>query len=178
FANLECQQGDSYGFCVTSLECSNFGGTSLGSCARGFGTCCFKSLTTCDTTSNMNVTYIRNPDWSSATTSSGTCNYYIERAANVCQLRLDFEKFEMYIPSADGDTDDGKCDNDKLTITPKSADTFDYFCGKMPPKFHYYVDVRDISTDTHTNFQFTMGSAVTQSRYWSIRVTQVSCDMR
>lgn len=40
-ANRGCGGGDNSGTCYTASECLQRGGTSIGSCARGFGVCCY-----------------------------------------------------------------------------------------------------------------------------------------
>ena len=44
FQNLECKGTETDGIigtCLSSTECSDAGGSSLGNCAAGFGTCCY-----------------------------------------------------------------------------------------------------------------------------------------
>ena len=44
FQNAECyaseSSGSEYGTCYTASECSDFGGTAYGTCAKGYGVCC------------------------------------------------------------------------------------------------------------------------------------------
>merc|ERR1712083_642167 len=48
------------GTCYTSSECSNRGGKSDGSCAGGFGVCCYFEFN-CGKTTSENATYFTNP---------------------------------------------------------------------------------------------------------------------
>ena len=40
FPNNPCQGTDSNGTCYSAEECSHRGGSSVGSCASGYGVCC------------------------------------------------------------------------------------------------------------------------------------------
>ncbi|CAL4167319.1 unnamed protein product, partial [Meganyctiphanes norvegica] len=97
FPNEMCTVGSTMGLCVTATECSDLGGTKIGDCARGYGTCCYKAIK-CGESSSMNVTYIQNADYPGTTSSSGTCTHMIMRQDNVCKLRLDFVDFELSDP--------------------------------------------------------------------------------
>merc|ERR1712001_729326 len=62
------------GTCYTSEECSDKGGTSIGSCAEGYGVCC--------------------------TFSVGKCTPQIcPTTSNICQIRLELETFVITGPS-------------------------------------------------------------------------------
>ncbi|CAL4135402.1 unnamed protein product, partial [Meganyctiphanes norvegica] len=42
FTNIMCTVGNVMGFCVTASECTYvYEGNRIGSCARGYGTCCY-----------------------------------------------------------------------------------------------------------------------------------------
>ena len=101
------------------------GGTSIGSCASGFGTCCFVSQKTCGGTISENITYIQNPGYGGSYDGSSSCGYIIKQvrchlilenqssatysnkfslqmADDICFIRLDFEKFITVEPATDG----------------------------------------------------------------------------
>lgn len=44
FANSECVVNGNSGTCYTASECRREGGTEIGSCARGFGVCCYSEF--------------------------------------------------------------------------------------------------------------------------------------
>ena len=44
FQNKECTVGTSNGVCFTPSECTENGGTNIGSCAFGYGVCCYCKL--------------------------------------------------------------------------------------------------------------------------------------
>ncbi|QQP34787.1 Putative LOC101744434, partial [Caligus rogercresseyi] len=112
-----------HGTCFTSEECADNGGTSDGNCASGFGVCCTFKVSTCGTSVTRNITYITNPSYPTAYTTSGTCTYTINRVNdNICQIRLDFDNLVLTEPAT------GECSNtntDKLTFTSPS--------GYVPP---------------------------------------------
>ena len=102
FPNDACQ-GESglTGTCLTASECTTRSGSNDGTCAAGFGICCLVVADTCTTTTiSHNNTYVRNPSYPSALTSSTsaqTCTYKVEKMSdeNICQLRLDFQTVEL-----------------------------------------------------------------------------------
>ena len=44
FANVECEAGGLQGLCQLEEECQESGGSNIGSCAQGFGVCCFSKF--------------------------------------------------------------------------------------------------------------------------------------
>merc|ERR1711913_107264 len=92
FANDPCGASNgSNGTCLSSNECSAISGTASGACADGFGVCCVLSIG-CGGSTTTNNTYIAQ----SSTTSSASCSYTVCPAStDICQIRIDFEKFVM-----------------------------------------------------------------------------------
>ncbi|XP_034478286.1 uncharacterized protein LOC117784605 [Drosophila innubila] len=87
--------GGATGTCLTRFKCMRQGGTVNGYCGT-YGVCCETNMA-CGTTTRLKRTIIRNP----ATFASDTCQYTIEAfSANVQQLRIDFEQFELPQPVA------------------------------------------------------------------------------
>ncbi|KAH8371136.1 hypothetical protein KR093_006312, partial [Drosophila rubida] len=83
------------GTCLTRFKCMRQGGTVNGYCGT-YGVCCETNMA-CGTTTRLKRTIIRNP----ASFASDTCQYTIEAySANVQQLRIDFEQFELPQPVA------------------------------------------------------------------------------
>ena len=71
-------------------------GQAEGSCASGFGTCCVMRLITCGGVVTTNVTQLQNPSFPATYTAGGTCVYLVKRQTdNICQIRLDFDKFSL-----------------------------------------------------------------------------------
>merc|ERR1739844_253497 len=89
------------GTCYTSEECSDKGGTSIGSCAEGYGVCCTFSIG-CGGASSEKCTYVE-----ISSPSAGQCNAQICPATtNICQIRLDLDTFVItgapHIPTVCG----------------------------------------------------------------------------
>merc|ERR1711997_1320332 len=99
FPNDQCTaKSDStmYGTCLTSTECNTNSGTVDGNCASGFGVCCTYTLSSCSTTVTQNCTYITNPSYPTSYTTTGSCAYTVTPlSTDICQLRLDFDNFDI-----------------------------------------------------------------------------------
>jgi len=154
------------GTCLAASECSTRGGTASGSCASGYGVCCTLQISCGDTTSTNN-TYLEQ----ASTTTSATCEYTVcPISTDICQIRIDFEKFVM----AGSSTTTGKkglCDADTMVIANPSGPNPPIFCGIMTGQ-HMYIEA---STSCHTMLA-TIGSLdTTTSREWSMRVSQIEC---
>ena len=110
-----------------------------------FGVCCVFMTSTCGDTITMNCSYIKNPSYPSALTSTSACSFTIGKCDNckiqfsmfkkhtisyfvfcvfqaVCDLRLDFERFTTNGPSLTTEANGGLC-QDMLTITTVSWPT-------------------------------------------------------
>ena len=77
-----------------------------------------------------NCTYFENPG--SSYNEAGTCYADVGRINdNICQLRLDFDEFEIrqpYSSSLGSDYQDGTCAYDTFSVT-NSQQTFPVICG-------------------------------------------------
>ncbi|XP_034942135.1 uncharacterized protein [Chelonus insularis] len=165
FANSECSGSNNLnGTCFTRRECSNYKGSSAGSCANGLGVCCtFKRE--CGTTTNVNNTYFTNPGYSYE--GGERCMITVYRCnSNICQLRIDFMELRLTQPNASG-----VCDIDFLLISGASSNV-PRICGENNNQ-HMYLDFKGdnpitISVDTNTDYSF--------SRRWNLRIQQIACD--
>ncbi|EFX82587.1 hypothetical protein DAPPUDRAFT_101194 [Daphnia pulex] len=92
------------GYCASLINCNLKKGISSGACPNG-GVCCTNSLTTCSGTVQYNNTY-----WQSPTTiyPDSSCVVTVkldpaiaEQRGPICQLRLDFEKFNIAQPNSE-----------------------------------------------------------------------------
>ncbi|KAM8712924.1 hypothetical protein ACLKA7_013282 [Drosophila subpalustris] len=87
--------GGATGTCLTRFKCMRQGGTVNGYCGT-YGVCCETNMA-CGTTTRLKRTIIRNP----GSFANGICQYTIEAfSANVQQVRIDFEQFELPQPVA------------------------------------------------------------------------------
>ncbi|CAL4076418.1 unnamed protein product, partial [Meganyctiphanes norvegica] len=155
------------GICYTARECQAIGGTSIGSCARGFGTCCYQQMTCGGSTSN-NCTYLISPNYPGTYNAAQTCSMRITRSSDTCQLRMDFVDFESIKPD-----EFGVCNEDQFTVEGEMK--FTYLCGSAPTDWHFYLDVSGKANPTVFNF---MTTSVSFNRRFKIKVTMVPCDQK
>lgn len=173
FPNLRCVTSNSgstlYGTCISTSECTSRSGSAAGTCAAGFGVCCYLAVSTCGSTVNYNNTYIQNPGYPSTftPTATGTCLYTINKAStDVCQLRLDFQTFSGFSVTTAG------VKTDSMAITGQT--------GRNPPSisgtntgYHMYVNLGADTGDTAT-VTMTWGSIASAKQY-NIFVQQIEC---
>merc|ERR1712203_500254 len=141
FDNVECtttfEGGNTFGTCLTSTECGDRGGVNQGNCASGFGVCCFVRVdqTHCGATINNNITYIENTAFPVATTGATSaninCQYSVQGATNVCQIRLDFATVVIGTPDAATANSIGQCTGDSITVTSPSGYAITPLCGTL-----------------------------------------------
>ncbi|KAH8407629.1 hypothetical protein KR222_008258, partial [Zaprionus bogoriensis] len=148
------------GTCLTRFKCMRQGGTVNGYCGT-YGVCCETNMA-CGTTTRLKRTIIRNP----AVFSSDTCQYTIEAySANVQQLRIDFEQFELQQPVVSA-TDE------------RLLECQDYFeagsfklCGVNAGQ-HLYLPFNVASGIDQITLSFTLPSRWAQTS-WRLIVTQL-----
>lgn len=191
FNNDECATNQTVegeqlmGTCYTAAECSTAGGASDGgTCASGFGVCCYNKIDPCDTTSGvrLNTTYLVNPGYPGTVGADGACttgsaSRQISGSADytwsiykyrtdVEQIRFDFIVTDLSAPSA------GDCTNDTLTITGADAVTNKILptnlCGVLTGG-HLYVSVKDLDTNA-LSLSIKLGEIGSQR--WAILVRQ------
>ena len=95
FQNEMClTQKNNNGTCYTSHDCLAKGGQPQGSCASGFGVCCYFEYM-CSAHTMENGTYFVNP-----ATPQSMCHLMITRINNdICQIRLELDVFEIAGPN-------------------------------------------------------------------------------
>jgi len=171
------------GTCLSSSECIGSGGKAKGSCAMGFGTCCFFTMDGCGGMILRNQTYLFNPNFPSPYTVSGdeTCTWEITRInSDICQLRFDFDRFELGGPSYPG-YNFYECDKDNtdyVTFNPAGNRANGIIlCGYNPGQ-HVYIDMGGPTAEPATASMVMTFDATTQSefeRYYQIMVSQIEC---
>lgn len=172
------------GICYTDQECTNRNGASIGSCANGFGVCCAFSIS-CGATSSENLTTFTDTN---IPMGMGECTATICPANNnICQLRLDFDRFQISGPSTitvsvigilngqasnagTANSEVGQCNTDRFQVSSGSGIGPPVICG-MNTGQHVFVNAD--STCNALSFQF---GPTTTARSFQIRVTQYSCD--
>lgn len=165
FPNSQCTaKSDTtmYGTCFTASECGAKGGSSDGNCAAGFGVCCTFELSSCSSSVTQNCTYIKNPSYPSTYTTTGSCSYSVTPVnTDICQLRLDFDNFDITETTA------GVC-TDSFAMTAPSGQNPLNLCGTLTD-FHIYLE--NARSTTATTLAFTIVTGGT----WKIKVSQIEC---
>jgi len=124
------------------------------------------SSSTCGTTVTQNKTYITNPSYPSTYSTSGSCAFKATPLSNaVCQLRLDFENFDLT-----ESTSTGAC-TDSFSVSVGSSRTYPTLCGTLTGEHVYFETGRSTSTQTLT---FTISSS-TSGTSWKARISQIEC---
>ncbi|XP_045596046.1 uncharacterized protein [Procambarus clarkii] len=167
FLNGPCSVGSTSGTCYTAAECRAVRGTQLGSCARGFGVCCYKEVT-CGGSTSTNCTYLVSPDYPGTYNQAATCSMTVVRMPDTCQLRLDFVEFYSFPPDQLG-----LCTEDQFTVPGEKKFTF--LCGAAPSQWHFYLDVTGQADPTVFNFAT---SSANFNRKFKIKVSMIPCAQR
>ena len=103
------------GTCFSSSECNTKGGTAYGNCAAGrysqhglpsskqnifpllgFGVCCVVSTSTCGTTFSTNCTYVTNPGFPAAYTTTLSCVYTVSKLSSGTIPTNQFNNIQTY----------------------------------------------------------------------------------
>lgn len=174
FPNQGCTSTDSSrnGTCFTSTECSEKGGKASGNCAAGFGVCCLFTVSAGASQITQNCTYIQNPSFPSVYSDTTSLRYTINKCSSeVCQVRLDFETFNIAGPAATTEATGGLC-VDSFVVTGTSGLSTPVICGLNTGE-HIYIEMGATDASTAT-IDFTFAGAST-IRNWEIKATQVSC---
>lgn len=169
FPNDGCNSttANAYGVCYTASECNTLGGTSAGSCAQGFGVCCsFGGI--CGGSTSVNNTYFRSTDSDTSPCTFSVC----KSEADICQLRLGFDTFDIAQPSTIYPGDDNpigrtQCQQAQFTASSDGPPP-PIICGTNTG-YHMIIDARD---DCNT-LSFTWTSSTT--RNWNIHIMQIAC---
>lgn len=185
FQNGACFGSDGMsGTCYTSQECGLRNGASIGNCANGFGVCCRFAIS-CGQMSSENLTIFTDTN---VPMGMGTCTARIcPINSDICQLRLDFERFQITGPSTSvisvvkilngqpfgagvANSDASQCNVDRFQVSSGSAVIPPRICGDNTGQ-HVFVDA---NTDCNElTFQF---GPMTNVRSFQIRVTQYTCN--
>ena len=88
-----------------------------------------------ESTVSNNCTYIQNPGYPSAYTTSGSCQYSVTPMnSDICQLRLDLDAFDL----AETATPDGTC-IDTFDVTTGSSRDYYALCGTLTGQHCKYI---------------------------------------
>lgn len=174
--NASCNTGAATS-CLTRQDCTAQGGTASGLCLLGLGVCCVvvnppsvdttpTDETVCGGTAVERITRFTMPDLYS---TPGDCKLIVPLVSdNICQLKVEFNEFELSPPDIDG-----KCDDDYFKISGSVNDAIiPTLCGDNKGR-HVYADVDPVlGTPALTIFL----GANNADRSWDITITQIDCN--
>ncbi|XP_023321969.1 uncharacterized protein LOC111696566 [Eurytemora carolleeae] len=164
------------GICYTHEQCDEKGGIQTQSCAAGFGVCCLFRGSCYDRVAEAK-TYFSNPSWPLADTSNSFCTYsLVVSDPDVCQIRLDFELFEMAPPSLTH-SPIGECDGDRLAIFTSQQNLGLYqgntVCGNLTGQ-HMYIPVNATAAEDPVRLFAFVGQSGSSFR-WNIKSSLIDC---
>jgi len=171
FPNDPCNTTSSKsGVCYTESECEALSGTKSGTCASGFGVCCHVTAG-CGSTILRNNTYFQSSGGESSPCSVTVC----KASDNICQIRLDFDTFNIDQPNAVTLNDNvasskTQCHSSRFSASSDGGRT-QSICGTNTG-YHMILEAED----TCNTLSFTWTSSSTL-RSWDIRVSQIPCDV-
>ena len=126
----------------------------------------FYRKNSCASTITENRTYITNPGYPSAYTTTGSCSFTVTPlGANICQLRLDFDSFDLAESSTTG-----AC-TDSFEVTVGSSRVYPVLCGTLTGHHIYLETGRSTSAQT---LSFTVASSAT----FKALISQIECSDR
>ncbi|XP_049856441.1 uncharacterized protein LOC126336613 [Schistocerca gregaria] len=176
---------DKKGVCLDRNVCRFSGGKVIGSCPVSGGCCYYEH--TCYSSSVVKLSYFVNP-----ATPPHHCTFQVETAnTNVCQIRLDFEHFEIAQPTAHDTTCYGglcdrreaaQCHIDSFKVLSGfggiSSLGFTSLCGFNSGQ-HIYVPVNASQGVNSVTLSFHLADRNLHDSLfhpaWRIRVTQLEC---
>ncbi|XP_039755012.1 uncharacterized protein LOC120629976 [Pararge aegeria] len=163
FDHVSCSSNTGLeGTCLHEYDCEKTGGTSMGACADGYGTCCV-TLFGCEGRSSAAVGWFNNPGYPTPSADRLSCTFTLDKfSAGITQIRLDFIHFELLPPTS------GICELDQFQVLGHSVNTvIPILCG-INSGHHVYIEILDgpliLSVQTVT----------AENRIFSIKVTQLT----
>lgn len=130
------------------------------------GVCCSIQVS-CGETIRYNGTYFRNPGAPAPFSDSRACSVTVARQPNICQIRLDFLKFDLDRPRS------GVCENDRFVVSGQASNSIiPPICGYNTGQ-HMYIDLDQGGYGPLTLNVITIGS---RPRLFDIRVTYIHCN--
>ncbi|XP_063826746.1 uncharacterized protein LOC135076197 isoform X1 [Ostrinia nubilalis] len=151
------------GTCLHEYECQSNGGSTMGTCADGYGTCCV-TLFSCDGKSSEPVGWFTNPGFPTPSADRISCTFTLNKASDdITQIRLDFATFELLGPTA------GTCQQDQFVVSGQNTNSYvPILCGINTGQ-HVFIEVGDTDGPIYLSVQ----TASPESRLYSIKVTQL-----
>jgi hypothetical protein len=165
---------------LSSFECSETGGEVVGTCAKGFGTCCrfsFKPDSTRKSSIKKKVAYLQNLNFPENDIGLVDQTFsLVPINENICQIRLDFNHFDLN----GGLTSKIPCEMERFRIMSSRGNLMPFgdLCGSNSGQ-HLYLPVDD--SEIAATIEITTIRAVLQNQIeeqslgylWNLKVTQV-----
>ncbi|XP_050540075.1 uncharacterized protein LOC126904832 [Daktulosphaira vitifoliae] len=177
------------GVCTTQEKCTEINGKTVGRCFP-FDTCCSAPLNSCGGYSGSSTIYFQNPE-----TFQQSCTYKVNIKKNVCQLRIDFERFSLSQPTTSNNSTAYQCDTDQFTLISSDNTKLNIpiLCGENSGQ-HVYVPLEsktilDSSTINNINIYNRVKSQITlkfqltardedstdSEPTWKLKISQIEC---
>ncbi|XP_026319007.1 uncharacterized protein LOC113229569 [Hyposmocoma kahamanoa] len=151
------------GTCLPENECQESGGSTMGSCADGYGTCCVTQFS-CDDRSAAATGWFTNPGFPSTSTTRLSCTLALDKTSgDIQQIRLDFVNFELLPPNV------GTCEQDQFVVSGQNSNNIiPILCGVNTGQ-HIYIEVGNAEGPITLSVQ----TVSSDNRLFSIKVTQL-----
>ncbi|XP_072932986.1 uncharacterized protein [Epargyreus clarus] len=152
------------GTCLHEYDCKAAGGSNMGSCADGHGTCCIIQFL-CDGTYSSPTGWFTNPDYPTPSNDRISCSITLDKGSvDIQQIRLDFFSFELLPPTS------GSCEDDQFIVSGQNTNNFiPILCGINTGQ-HVYIEVGDVVGPVYLSVQ----TVASENRLYAIKVTQLS----
>nr|XP_034829453.1 uncharacterized protein LOC117986689 [Maniola hyperantus] len=163
FDHVSCRSDTGLdGTCLYEYDCEKSGGTPMGPCADGYGTCCV-TLFNCEGRSSAPIGWFNNPGYPSPSSERLSCTFTLDKfSVHIKQIRLDFIHFELLPPTA------GLCEQDQFQVLGQKANNFiPILCGINSGQ-HVYIEVSD------GPLILSIQSVTEENRIFSIKITQLT----
>ncbi|XP_026810179.1 uncharacterized protein LOC113551845 [Rhopalosiphum maidis] len=171
------------GICMGQSECTEVNGKSVGRCFP-FDSCCSVTPNSCGGFSSSSTAYFQSPE-----KFQDVCSYKINVRRNVCQLRIDFERFSLGQPTNQTSESAYTCERDEFTLISNDDTKINVpvLCGENSGQ-HVYVPVNQQQSDSKNNNynnkqQITLKFRLTArdedytdpEPYWKLKISQLEC---
>ncbi|VVC32166.1 CUB domain [Cinara cedri] len=167
------------GVCVGQNECTKMNGKSVGKCFP-FGSCCSVAPNSCGGYSDSSTSYFE-----SSEKFQETCDYKINVRQNVCQIRIDFERFSLGQPTKPYNGSAYTCENDEFTllVNDNTKMNMPVLCGENSGQ-HVYVPINP-KTTLNDRQQITLKFKLTArdddyeepTPFWKLKISQLECQV-
>ncbi|XP_060861769.1 uncharacterized protein LOC132938769 [Metopolophium dirhodum] len=177
------------GICMGQSECTEVNGKSVGRCFP-FDACCSVTPNSCGGYSSSSITYFQSPEQ-----FQDVCAYKINVRRNICQIRIDFERFSLGQPTKLTSESAYTCERDEFTLITNGNTKINVpvLCGENAGQ-HVYVPVNQQQSESRSSnnnnnnnnnnkqqltlkFQLTARDEdyTEPEPFWKLKITQLEC---